>query len=56
MDLSGGLLNEFRLSKRVALNVEVGLNRLETDIDGTEVTNGHRGWIHTITTSMVKSV
>ncbi|WP_315353660.1 OmpA family protein, partial [Hoylesella nanceiensis] len=44
MDLSGGLLNEFRLSKRVALNVEVGLNRLETDIDGTEVTNGHRGW------------
>ena len=44
MDLSGGLLNEFRLSKRVALNVEVGLNRLETDIDGTDVTNGHRGW------------
>ena len=44
MDLSGGLLNEFRLSKRVALNVEFGLNRLETDIDGTEVTNGHRGW------------
>lgn len=44
MDLSAGLLNEFRLSKRLALNVEVGINRLETDIDGTEPTNGHRGW------------
>lgn len=45
MQLSVGLLNEFRLSKKLALNVEVGWNRCEGDIDG--VTSGihqTRGW------------
>jgi len=45
MDLSAGILNEFRLSKKVLLNLELGWNRLESDIDGGEQwTDGHRGW------------
>lgn len=45
MQLSVGLLNEFRLCRKLALNVEVGWNRCEGDIDG--VTSGihqTRGW------------
>jgi outer membrane protein OmpA-like peptidoglycan-associated protein len=45
MDLSAGLLQEFRLSRKVALNLEVAWNRCETDIDGGDVySNGNRGW------------
>ena len=43
-DLSAGILNEFRVSKKVAINFELGWNRLESDIDGIEKTNAHRGW------------
>jgi len=44
MDLSAGILNEFRVSKKVAINLELGWNRLEGDIDGTDASNGNRGW------------
>ena len=45
MDLSAGLLQEFRLSRKVALNLEVAWNRCETDIDGGNVhSDGNRGW------------
>jgi len=46
MDLNFGILNEFRLSKKVLLNVELGWNRLETDIDRDDIIldPGHRGW------------
>lgn len=45
MDLSAGILNTFRLSRHVALNLEVGLNRLESDIDGgRQNAPGNRGW------------
>lgn len=43
-DLSAGILNEFRVCKKVAINFELGWNRLESDIDGIEKTNAHRGW------------
>ncbi len=43
--LSVGILNTFRLSRHVALNLEAGWNRMETDIDGgTGYSNGQRGW------------
>ena len=49
MHLRVGLLNEFRLSKRINLNVELGWNRHETDFDGVDMPSaleGHlnRGW------------
>lgn len=46
MGLGVGILNEFNLSKRVALNVEAGWNRWEADFDGvyTDVDEGTRGW------------
>jgi len=46
MDLNFGLLQEFRLSRKVYLNLELGWNRLENDIDGTEgdLDPNHRGW------------
>ena len=46
MDLNVGLLNEFRLSRKVFLNLEIGWNRFENDIDGTEVIldPNNRGW------------
>ena len=45
MDLSVGILNTFRLGQHVALHLEAGWNRLETDIDGgTEKSIGNRGW------------
>lgn len=44
--LSVGILNTFRLSRHVALNLEAGWNRMETDMDGgTGYSNSHqRGW------------
>ncbi len=46
MDLNVGLLNEFRLSEKVLLNLEIGWNRIETDIDGYnyKLDPAHRGW------------
>ena len=48
MGLSLGILNEFRLSNRLALNVEAGWNRYEDDIDGYDrggvAGNGKRIW------------
>jgi outer membrane protein OmpA-like peptidoglycan-associated protein len=46
MDLSVGILNEFRLSRKVFLNLELGWNRYENDIDGTEMSldPNKRGW------------
>ena len=44
MDLSAGILNEFRVSKHVAVNLELGWNRCEGDIDGTDASDGNRGW------------
>lgn len=45
MDLSAGILNTFRLSKKVWLNAEIGYSRLESDIDGIDVSSlGNRGW------------
>lgn len=45
MGLSVGLLNQFRLSNRVALNVELGWNRFENDfVSGGNVDNGQRFW------------
>ena len=46
MDLCFGLLNEFRLSNKVFLNLELGVNRFETDIDGMDdiLDPAKRGW------------
>ena len=44
MQLSAGLLNQFRLSNRVALNLEVGYNRQESDADGVWQYRTERGW------------
>jgi OOP family OmpA-OmpF porin len=42
--LSAGILNEFRVSRRVSVNVEAGWNYSESDLDGNGNLNGHRGW------------
>lgn len=55
MGLSVGLLNQFYVSRKVAINVEVGYNRLENDfyscgyteranVKGSFPNNGDRGW------------
>ena len=48
MGLSAGILNQFYVSKRVAINLELGWNRLENDFDGfatgTDELGGSRGW------------
>lgn len=45
MQLSVGLLNEFHVSRKVAVNVEVGWNRQEGDADGVDYASvGNRGW------------
>ena len=44
MDLSAGILNEFNVSRHVAVNLELGWNRLESDIDGIEGSPATRGW------------
>ena len=44
MYLRAGILNEFRVSKNIAINLEFGWNRIEGDIDGSCSGTG-RGWI-----------
>ena len=44
MGLSAGILNEFRVSKHVAINLEIGWNRYEGDLDGYDQVYGPRGW------------
>ena len=44
MHLSAGILNEFNVSKKLAINLELGWNRSESDIDGGYHYVGNRGW------------
>lgn len=44
MGLSVGILNTFRVSKHVGINLELGWNRYEGDHDGVDVSDGNRGW------------
>lgn len=48
MGLSCGILNQFYVSQKVAINLELGWNRLENDFDGfatgTDEPGGNRGW------------
>lgn len=45
MGFSVGLLNQFYVTKKVAINFELGWNRLENDfVSGGGVDNGSRGW------------
>ena len=46
MNYSMGILNTFRVSKKVGINFELGWDRLECDADGVIVANGSqtRGW------------
>lgn len=45
MGLSAGILNEFNVSRHVAINLELGWNRYEGDLDGNEnVGRTNRGW------------
>lgn len=44
MNWSVGILNTFRVSKHVGINLELGWDRLEGDADGIDMTNGNRGW------------
>jgi outer membrane protein OmpA-like peptidoglycan-associated protein len=45
MDLSAGILNEFRVSRHVAINLELGWIRSEGDVDGYDQVAGDRGWV-----------
>ena len=44
MNYSLGILNTFRISKKVGINFELGWDRLEGDADGCDYSNGNRGW------------
>ena len=44
MNYSIGILNTFRVSKHVGINLELGWDRMEDDGDGIAVANGDRGW------------
>ena len=44
MNYSVGILNTFRVSKKVCINFELGWDRLEGDADGCDYSNGNRGW------------
>ncbi len=45
MGMSIGLLNEFNVSKRIAINLELGWNRMENDFYSEGyANNGPRGW------------
>ena len=44
MNYSIGILNTFRVSKHVGINLELGWDRREEDGDGIAVANGDRGW------------
>lgn len=44
MQLSAGILNTFRVSPKLAVNLELGWDRQEGDADGFDYTQGQRGW------------
>ena len=44
MQLGVGVLNTFRVSPKLAVNLELGWDRLEGDADGIDKSNGKRGW------------
>lgn len=44
MQLGVGVLNTFRVSPKLAVNLELGWDCLEGDADGIDKTNGNRGW------------
>lgn len=44
MDLSAGILNNFRITKHFGIYLEVGYNRFEEDFDGISAIDNHRGW------------
>lgn len=45
MGLSVGILNQFYVSKKIAINFELGWNRLENDVFSANIANnGDRGW------------
>ncbi|MDY3842999.1 MAG: OmpA family protein [Prevotella sp.] len=45
MGLSAGILNQFNVSRKVAINLELGWNRFEGDLDGRDkVAIDNRGW------------
>ena len=44
MNYSIGILNTFRVSKHVGINLELGWDRMENDGDGIGAANGDRGW------------
>ena len=45
MGLSAGILNQFYVSRKVAINLELGWNRYEGDLDGNDMfSNDNRGW------------
>ena len=45
MGLSAGILNQFNVSRKVAINLELGWNRYEGDVDGNDMlSNDNRGW------------
>lgn len=45
MNLSAGILNQFYVSRKVAINLELGWNRLENDFYSSNLANdGTRGW------------
>jgi OOP family OmpA-OmpF porin len=45
MNLSVGILNTFRISKKVAAHLELGWTRLEGVVDGYDQLYGDRGWV-----------
>ena len=45
MGLSAGILNQFNVSRKVAINLELGWNHYEGDVDGNDMlSNDNRGW------------
>lgn len=45
MGLSAGILNQFNVSRKVAINLELGWNRYEGDVDGNDMlSSDNRGW------------
>ena len=45
MGLSAGILNQFNVSRKVAINLELGWNCYEGDVDGNDMfSNENRGW------------
>jgi OOP family OmpA-OmpF porin len=44
LNINAGLLNQFRVSRKMAINVEIGWNYVEGDIDGYDSSMGNRGW------------